>query len=70
MDPDQSSKFLYTLASQFDVFTIWVMLLIATGIKAAGGKRISFGGALFSVMLPWVVYVLGRAGLAAVGLGG
>jgi hypothetical protein len=46
------------------------MLLIATGLKAAGGKRISFGGALFSVLLPWVVYVLGRAGLAAVGFGG
>jgi hypothetical protein len=70
MDPDKSSKFLYTLASQLDLFSIWVMLLIATGLKAAGGKRISFGGALFSVLLPWVVYVLGRAGLAAVGLGG
>ena len=70
MDPDTSSKFLYTLASQMDVFSIWVMLLIATGLKAAGGKRISFGGALFSVLLPWVVFVLARAGLAAVGLGG
>ena len=70
MDPDKSSKFLYTLASQMDVFSIWVILLIATGIKAAGGKRISFGGALFAVMLPWVVYVLGRAGVAGLGFGG
>lgn len=70
MDPQNSSKFLYTLASQLDVFTIWVMLLIATGLKAAGGKRLSFGGALFAVVLPWAVYVLIRGGLAAAGLGG
>jgi len=70
MDPDTSSKFLYSLASAVDLFSIWVMLLIATGLKAAGGKRISFGGALFAVVLPWAVYTLGRAGLAALGLGG
>lgn len=70
MDPQTASKFLYTLASQFDVFSIWVMLLVATGLKAAGGKRITFGGALFAVVLPWAVYVLLRAGLAAAGLSG
>ena len=70
MDPESSSKFLYTLASAADVFTIWVILLIATGLKVAGGKRISFGGALFAVLLPWVVYVLCRGGLAAAGVGG
>lgn len=70
MDPTASSKFLYTLASALDVFTIWVILLVATGLKAAGGKRISFGGALFAVVLPWAVYVLIRGGLAAAGLGG
>jgi Yip1 domain len=70
MDPLNSSRFLYTLASQADMFSIWVILLIATGLKAAGGKRISFGGALFSVLFPWLVYVLIRAALAAAGLGG
>lgn len=70
MDPTTSSKFLYTLASAVDVFSIWVILLVATGLKAAGGKRISFGGALFAVVLPWAVYVLIRGGLAAAGLGG
>ena len=69
MDP-QKSKFLYTVASQLDVFSIWVILLVAVGLKAAGGKRLSFGGALFAVVLPWAVYVLLRGGLAAAGLGG
>jgi hypothetical protein len=70
MDPQNSSRFLYTLATQLDVFNVWVILLIATGLKAAAGKRISFGGALFAVLLPWGVFVLIRAALAAAGLGG
>ena len=70
MDPQKSSRFLYTVASQLDVFSIWVILLVAVGLKAAGGKRLSFGGALFAVVLPWAVYVLVRGGLAAAGLGG
>ena len=70
MDPQKSSRFLYTVASQLDVFSIWVILLVAVGLKAAGGKRLAFGGALFAVVLPWAVYVLVRGGLAAAGLGG
>ena len=70
MDPQKSSRFLYTVASQLDVFSIWVMLLMAVGLRAAGGKRLSFGGALFAVALPWAVWVLVRGGLAAAGLGG
>ncbi len=64
MDPINSSKFLYTLAMSFDLFTIWIILLTATGLKAAAGKRLSSGGALFAVVLPWAVLVLCGASLA------
>lgn len=64
MDQQSSPKFIYSLAGSLDLFTIWILLLVATGLKAAGGKRISFGGALFAVMLPWAVIVLGKAALA------
>lgn len=70
MDPLTSSKFLYSLAGSLDVFSIWVILLVAIGLKAAGGKRLSFGGALFSVVLPWAVITLIRAAAAAAGLTG
>jgi hypothetical protein len=70
MDPLTSSKFLYTLAGSLDVFVIWTVLLAATGLKAAGGKRLSFGGALFAVLLPGVCWVLIRGALAAAGLMG
>ena len=64
MDPAASSKFLYSLATSLDLFTFWIILLLATGIKAAGGKKISFGGALFAVLLPWALVVLAGASIA------
>jgi len=70
MDPMTASKFVYTLASSLDVFVIWTVLLAATGLKAAGGKRLSFGGALFAVLLPGVCWVLIRGAMAAAGLMG
>jgi hypothetical protein len=70
MDPQTSSKFLYSIASNADIFVIWVLLLTAAGLKAAGGKRLSFGGAFFAVFLPFAVWVLIAAALAASGLSG
>jgi hypothetical protein len=64
MDPQTTSKFVYSLASSLDLFTFWTILLIATGLKAAAGKKLSFGGALFSVLLPWGIVVLCKAGFA------
>lgn len=66
MDPQTSSKFLYSLASSLDLLSFWSIFLLATGLKAAAGKKLSFGGALFSVLLPWGVYVLGKSALAGV----
>lgn len=66
MDQATASKFLYTFAAAFDVFTIWTILLTATGLTAAAGrKRLSFGGALFAVLVPWVVFVGFGATMAA-----
>lgn len=66
MDQQSSSKFLYSLASSFDLFALWTIILIAVGLKAAAGKKLSFGGALFAVLLPWGIYVLGKSALAGV----
>ena len=45
MDPQTSAKFLHSVATSMDLFTIWGILLMAIGFKAAGGQRLSFGGA-------------------------
>jgi hypothetical protein len=66
MDPSSGSKFLYSLASSLDLFSFWMIFLAATGLKAAGGKKLSFGGALMAVIVPWAIWVLGKASLAGV----
>ena len=58
MDPNGPNKFLFAVASSLDVFSLWRIFLIAVGLKAAAGKKLSFGGALFAVLLPWAVLVL------------
>lgn len=62
MDPN-GPKFTYALATSIDLFTIWSILLLATGLKAAAGKKLSFTGALIAVVLPWAVMVLGGAAI-------
>ena len=64
--PISTPKFLYTVAMALDLFTIWGILLTAVGLKAAAGKRLSFGGALFAVALPWAVLVLLGATIAGI----
>jgi hypothetical protein len=61
MDPTTASKFAYSLASSLDLFIFWTILLMATGLKAAAGKKLTFTGALVAVVLPWAVLILGKA---------
>jgi hypothetical protein len=64
MDPTTSSKFLYSLATSLDLFRLWTLVLIGIGLKAAGGKQLSMGGAMTAVFLPWGIWTLAGAALA------
>lgn len=64
LDPLNTPKWLHSLASSIDVFTIWVLILLATGLAAAS-RKISWGSSLSAVLGTWVVYVLAKAGWAA-----
>lgn len=64
MDPGTSSKFVYSLASSLDLFTIWTILLMAIGLKAAAGRKLSFTGAMVAVVAPWALFVLSASALA------
>lgn len=50
-------KWLHALAGSFDLFTFWVMLLMALGFSVAA-KKLSFRKSLTLVLIPWAVYVL------------
>jgi hypothetical protein len=64
LDQATTSKFVYSVASSLDLFRIWTMVLIGLGLKAAGGKNISTGGAMAAVFVPWLLWTL-CAGLLA-----
>jgi hypothetical protein len=64
MDPTTTSKFIHSLASALDLFSLWKLVLVGIGLKAAGGKQLSMGGAMTAVFLPWAIWVLGAASLA------
>jgi hypothetical protein len=66
MDPQGASKFIYSLATSIDLFSFWMIFLIATGLNGAAGKRLSFGGAMTAVVVPWAIYVFGKSALAGI----
>jgi len=53
-----------SLARSIDLFTFWIILLMALGFSTAAGKRLSYGKALTLIIVPWAVWVLIQAGLA------
>jgi hypothetical protein len=59
-----TSKFVYSLASSLDLFRLWTLILVGIGLKAAGGKKLSMGGAMGAVFVPWALWTLVAALLA------
>jgi len=52
------------LGSSLSVFNLWIIVLLVLGMAAVG--RISRGAASMVVLVPWVLYVLGKTALMAV----
>ena len=63
-DKESLAKPLWSLAGSLDVFSFWGIFLLAAGYGAAA-KR-GAGWAAAGVVVPWVLYVLAKAGLAAI----
>jgi len=59
-----ASAWLKRLGSSLDLFSLWIIVLLAIGIAAASPKKMSFGKALAGVMIPWMLYVAVVTGLA------
>ena len=57
LNPKTTPMWLYMLASSFDPFFMWVLLLMAVGFSIAS-KKLTFGKSLTLVVLPWAVFVL------------
>jgi hypothetical protein len=64
LDPLTTSKPLYALASSLDLFSFWLMWLLASGYGVA--TRRTTGSAAVGVASLWVLYVLGKVVKAAI----
>jgi hypothetical protein len=64
--PQGTSAWIKSLGASLDLFTIWTIVLLAIGFSAfCGAKRMPFGRALTGIVLPWLVYVAGKAAFAS-----
>jgi len=62
LDPDTAAKPLLSFLSSLDLFSFWMMFLLAIGFGIASRK--SMGSALWGVAIPWAIFVLGKVGWA------
>jgi hypothetical protein len=63
LNPREISKPLYTIASSFDIFTIWFLILVALGLSTAAAKKVRPLPIFLTYLGMWVIWVLGKAGL-------
>lgn len=66
LSPDAPAA-LRSLGSSIDLFSVWIIVLLAIGISAAG-RKISVGKALTAIVVLWAVFVCAKVSLAAAGL--
>jgi Yip1 domain len=58
---------LRALGSSIDLFSLWIIVLLAIGVSTAG-RRISFGKALAGIAIPWAIFVGLKTVAAAAGI--
>ena len=65
LNPDSTAKWLQSLASSLDIFTFWMIALMAIGFSvAAGAKKLPFSKALTGILIPWGLWVLIKMGFS------
>jgi len=65
LNPRETSKVLYAVASSFDILRVWFIALSSIGLSAATGKKAGTTAIFFSYLGLWILIVLGKAGWAA-----
>lgn len=63
LDKQTASKALYALAQSLDLFSFWLIFILATGYAVA--TRRSTGSAATGILVLWGILVLGKVGVAA-----
>jgi hypothetical protein len=66
LNPRETSKPLYVIASSFDIFRVWFIILSSLGLSAASGKKVGTFTVFLTYLGIWILIVLGHAGIVAV----
>jgi membrane protein, antimicrobial resistance system len=61
--PADAPAWLSSMASTFSVFNIWTLALLVIGFKIIG--RLPTARAAIAVLVPWAIWLVGRAGMGA-----
>jgi len=64
--PDTSAKWLLKLGSAIDIFSFWVLFLIALGFSAFNPRKLKLGGSLGIAFAVWAAYEVCRVGISFV----
>jgi len=64
LDKSTAAKPLWALLSSIDLFSLWMVFLLAVGFGVASRKPT--GSAIWGVAIPWILIVLGKVGWAAI----
>ena len=62
----ETSKPLYVIASSFDIFRVWFIILCSMGLSTASGKKVGTFSIFLTYLGIWILIVLGHAGIVAV----
>jgi hypothetical protein len=64
LDKSEAAKPLWALFTSIDVFSLWMVFLLAVGFGVASRK--TTGSALWGVAIPWILIILVKVGWAAI----
>jgi hypothetical protein len=66
LNPLETSRTLLALATSLDVLGLWTVVLLGIGFSAMTGGRVKASRATLPFLGLWLVWVLGKVGLAAI----
>ncbi len=64
LDKAETAKPMWALVTSFDLFSLWLMFLLASGFGVACRK--TTGSAFWGVALPWALIIAVKVGVAAI----
>ncbi len=62
---DKAHPALASLLGSIDIFSAWSIALLAIGFSVISHQKLTVKSAALGVMIPWLIWVLGKAGFAA-----